>query len=67
METETIETPLEKWRTSQGLNVEEAARFLGISKSYVSMLESGDRKPSREKALDIETKTKGQVSFRDWQ
>lgn len=45
----------------------KAAKFLGISKSYMSMLESGERKPSADKRLHIENKTKGQVSYRDWQ
>lgn len=67
MEVKTYETKIGKWRGSMGLTISKAAQFLGISKSYMSMLESGERKPSRDKAIDIEEKTDGQVSYKDWQ
>jgi len=67
MENQTSETKIKIWRLQQGFTVQEGAEFLGISKSYMSMLESGDRKPSREKAIHIQSKTNGQVPFQDWQ
>lgn len=49
-----------------GYTIAQAAKYLGISKSYMSMLESGERTPSADKRIHIKNKTKGQVSYEDW-
>jgi transcriptional regulator with XRE-family HTH domain len=66
MENKITANKLEKWRLAMGYTIARAAKHLGISKSYMSMLESGERKPSADKRLHIEEKTKGQVTFKDW-
>jgi transcriptional regulator with XRE-family HTH domain len=48
-----------KWRTDKGLSQEEAGKLLGLSKSYISLLERGKRSPSRsviEKLITIAPK-----------
>lgn len=54
------------WRTEKNLSQEQAAAMLGLSKSMISMLENGRRKPSSEKRIEIENITNGQVSYKDW-
>lgn len=66
MENLAQETKIKIWRLNNGLNVEQAAKRLGISKSYMSMLESGDREPSAAKRIRFKELTGGFVGFEDW-
>ncbi len=40
-------------RKEKGLNMEKLAEQIGVSKSYISLLESGGRQPSREVVLKL--------------
>lgn len=42
-------------RKEQGLNMETLAQHVNVSKSYISLLESGGRQPSREVVLKLAT------------
>jgi len=40
--------PLRRWRLKNGLTLEQVAARVGVSSPMLSMVESGDRRPSYE-------------------
>lgn len=44
----------------------EAARLLGVSRSYVDMIRSGDRSPGLNTAFRIERLTDGAIRMQGW-
>ena len=44
----------------------EAARLLGVSRSYVDMIRSGDRSPGLRTAYRIEQHTDGEIRMQAW-
>ena len=52
---------LRDYRKSQGWTLDEAEKKLGLSKSYLSVLENGVRPWTLKAARKIEHKTKGKL------
>ena len=53
VEAETIADVLRRMRQSQELTVQEVADYAGIAKSYVSMLERGQKSPERDTLIAL--------------
>lgn len=53
---------IRKWRKKSKTTQEQLAELVGSSKSYVSQIESGIRRPSPELAKRIEAVTNGEVT-----
>lgn len=51
---------------ASGLSRTEWAKRLGVSKSYLSQLASGQKRPSLDMAVRIERETDGAVRPCDW-
>jgi transcriptional regulator with XRE-family HTH domain len=54
-----------KWLTIAGLTQAEAARKLDVSESTISLILSGDRRPSPELAQKMVTESNGKVSLEE--
>ena len=54
-----------KWVASVG-GSREAATKLGISRSYVDMIRSGDRSPGLKTAYRVEKITRGAIKMQAW-
>lgn len=54
---------LKQWRESQSLSQEQLAELMGVSGPYISMLESGKRKPAYAIIAAFERRSKGKVTF----
>ena len=52
-----------KWRKSTGYNTQTLAKLLGVSQSYISLLESGKRTPSYKVLKDYYQLSEGVVSL----
>lgn len=56
-QNEGIQSPFSRrlsvLRKEKGLNMEKLARSIAVSKSYISLLEAGERQPSREVVLKL--------------
>lgn len=57
---------LKEYRTSLGLSQQGMADILGCQQSYVSLLETGAKEPSREFMRLIAEKTGGAVPVTVW-
>jgi transcriptional regulator with XRE-family HTH domain len=57
---------LRQWRDGQKLTLKAAGKLVGVEHSTWSEWESGSRKPSLERAIDIELETKGEVPLESW-
>lgn len=57
---------LAKFISESGKNRSAWAVMLGISRSYLSEILSGNRRPSLELAVSIERKTNGAVPASSW-
>lgn len=55
--------PLLVYREKWGLTQEELAVKLGVSRQLIGLIESGGRGVTPARALDIEAKTNGEVTF----
>jgi len=47
------ESPYRVWREHRGLTLETVANAAGVTRGYVSMIESGKRQPSRDIRAEI--------------
>jgi hypothetical protein len=60
-------SPLVEYMTAKGFGkIGELADHLGLERSYVSRLLSGDRHPGLDVALHIQRKTGGRVKVTAW-
>lgn len=64
-------TELKRWREHAGpdgtyLSPKDACALVGVSRTAWVEWESGHRKPSLEKALEVEKLTEGKVSIESW-
>jgi transcriptional regulator with XRE-family HTH domain len=57
---------LREWRTNAGLTLKAAGKLVGVEHSTWSEWESGGRKPSLERAIDLELATGGQLPIEAW-
>ena len=60
------DTPLSRWIDEAGKSREEVAEELDVTRTHLDRLCRGDRWPSLELALAIETLTDGAVSAASW-
>ena len=60
------DTPLSRWIDEAGKSREEVAEELDVTRTHLDRLCRGDRRPSLELALAIETLTDGAVSAASW-
>lgn len=56
---------LKTLRKEKGLNMEKLAAAVGVSKSYISLLESGGRQPSRDVVIKLAEALESGESIRD--
>ena len=56
---------IEHYRKKHNLTQEEFAKLVGVSRSYVALIENGIRKPHPETAIAIERATNGEVK-KEW-
>ena len=56
---------IKEYRKLHNLNQSEFGRLLGVTGSYISMVESGKRKVSPEVALKIHRLSDGSVHFKE--
>jgi hypothetical protein len=61
-----LKTPFGDWLDTKNISYAEAAKQLGITRSYVQMLAVGNATPQLALAGRIEDWTRGDVSMRSW-
>ncbi len=66
MFTSQNESPLQKFKREADLTDDKLAELFGVTRTFVSRLRKGTRKPSRETAIRIEEKTDGKIPVRAW-
>ena len=58
---------IKKWQKRYKMNQGQMADFIGISRQYMSMINSGNRTNISDNVKkDVEDKTKGYIKFADW-